>query len=105
MSAATITVPLTRGLLIRGERKKNLVLREPFLADLLMAEEMASVATPLAFRAALVSVVLVSADDFHGPFSPDMLKGIGSIDWTRLSAGLREAEELGEAEPGDEPGS
>lgn len=93
----TVTVTLTHGIPFKDRKLKKVVLREPLLDDLIEAEtEANSVFAPIAHRRALVARQIVSLDDEVIPVTPNMLK-LRQGDWNKLTAGLNEAERLGEA--------
>lgn len=94
----TKTVVLTQGLKIGETFHKEIQLREPTLGDMMDAEDEATVATPIAYRAALLSVVMERAGDFTGPFTKNMLRRLTPVDYNKLSRALSEFDSEGEAE-------
>lgn len=94
----TKTVTLKVGLKIAGKTYKNLVIREANAGDLFDAEDMAPVHKRHQYNAAVLSLTLVSADDFTGPFTMGMFRPLKSVDLNKLEAAMYELD----AESGEE---
>jgi len=93
----TIKGKLKKGLKIGEKLHFNFELREPGNADLFDAEDEHGIDTPLKFNTAVVARVLVRVDDYTGPFTFSMVRGLSRTDLKLLTDAMAEAEKLGEA--------
>ncbi|WP_293392942.1 phage tail assembly protein [Nevskia sp.] len=93
----TIKGKLKKGLKIGDKLHFNFELREPSNADVFDAEDEHGIETPLKFNTAVVARILVRIDDYTGPFTFSMIRGLSRFDLKTLTDAMREAEKLGEA--------
>lgn len=89
---------LKHGLKIGDAVCKHFTLQEAITADLLAAEDTASIQQALGFSAALLARQLVSIDEFDGPFTPGMLGQLRVGDFNILRAAQLEIDKAGEIE-------
>lgn len=93
MAALTEHVVLKHGIKIGETHYKELVLREPCLGDMMMAEQEYPTWNGLAFRVALVRQCIERVVDLDNiPVTTSMLKEMKPSDWNTLSVALNKLE-------------
>lgn len=98
---STKTITLKKGITFQGRSLLKVTLRAPSLGDMMDAEADATIANPVSYRTALLARVIEQADDFTGPFTMKMLRGISPTDYNLLANALGEFDAEGEDDVGN----
>lgn len=80
---------LKLGFKVNEQRLKDVVLREPTVADYIAAEVNAPVYRQYAFKVALISRLIEKLEGFDGEVTMGMMKELKPVDVARLSDALR----------------
>ena len=84
----TQLVTLKLGFKVNEQRLKDVVLREPTVADYIAAEVNAPVYRQYAFKVALISRLIEKLEGFDGEVTMGMMKELKPVDVARLSDAL-----------------
>lgn len=94
----TQLVTLKLGFKVNEQQLKDVVLREPTVADYIAAEVNAPVYRQYAFKVALISRLIEKLEGFDGEVTMGMMKELKPVDVARLSDALTQLEEGDEGE-------
>ena len=99
MSANTVIKTLPLAWTVAGQKVTEIELREPTVKDFLEAEKDGNPNwAPNAYKVSLAAQTMVRAGTYTGPFSPGLFSAMNGASWNAVTAGLVEAEQLGEDE-------
>ena len=96
-NSATKQVTLQFGLKIGDTMHKTITLKQPFMGDMMAAEEIAPAEKKISYRMALICQCITAVGSYKGVVTMDLLSRLHPADFTALSQCLDEVEVEGKS--------